>query len=85
MTEQEKLESLARGKALAAKLRGERKTSSQAKRCAKRSDKVVTLKDMNNPDARKELKKLQDQYHGRRYPSAGDWFNPSGKRRVSHK
>lgn len=84
-TEQEKLESIERGKALAAKLRKERKSSGQAKRVTKRVALVEFLLNENTPDARKLKKQLNTSKHGRSLPSAGDWYNPSGKRRVSHK
>lgn len=51
----------------------------QASKLVQREHKVATLKGMNNPDARRQLKKMNDKVYRGSRSNLTEWFKPNGK------
>ena len=52
----------------------------QMSKLAQREHKVKTLKEANNPDARKMLKKMNDKVYRGARTNLNDWYAPTGKK-----
>lgn len=50
----------------------------KSSKLAQRESKVATLKSLNTPDARKQLKKMNDKVYRGSRSNLTEWFKPNG-------
>ena len=51
----------------------------QGSKLKQREEKVASLRSQNNPEARKELKRMNDKVYRGSRSNLKEWFKPTGK------